>query len=309
MKGSGKLLRGISIWLFAGLLSNMCHGQQQIQFTQYMFNNLILNPAYAGADEGISLTFINRSQWAGIENASRTQTMAGHSLSDNKRMGIGFTLQNDRVGVQKNMNGSLAYAYHLKTGRHSVLSMGIQGGFRNSKRDYTSLVGSATDPLVDNLFINTTSFDFGSGFYFRSKDFRAGISAPSMIPERFQLNDTVRLSLWARNVFGFFSYVLKINDNVDIMPSTLIKYSPTLPFGFDANVNLIYRKILTMGLSFRHNESIDFLLKAKITNTLQIGYAYDQPYGVANRISNGSNEIMVNYLFKPDPKKYYRPRR
>jgi type IX secretion system PorP/SprF family membrane protein len=302
------LLRGICVST-AMVVANLCHAQQQVQFTQYMFNNLIINPAYAGADEALSLTFINRSQWSGIKNAPSTQTIAIHTLSTNRRMGMGMTLQKDKLGAQKNLNGLLVYSYHLNTGRHSVLSMGLQAGFHNSKRDYASLAGSSNDPLVNDLFISKTAFDFGAGFYFRSKDFRAGISSPSMITEKIDLNDTVRVTFASRNIFGLLSYVFKVNDEVDMMPSTLIKYTPDLPVSFDANINFIYRKILTMGLSYRHKESIDFILKAKVTALLQFGYAYDHPFGVVTQISNGSHEVMVNYLFKSDRKKTYKPRR
>jgi type IX secretion system PorP/SprF family membrane protein len=288
---------------------NVCHAQQQAQFTQYMFNNLIINPAYAGADEALSLTFINRSQWSGVKNAPRTQTLSVHTLTNNKRMGLGMTLQNDRLGAQKNMTGLAVYSYHLKTGPNSVLSMGLQSGFRNSKRDYSSLTGSSNDPQVNELYITKTTFDFGAGIYFRAKDFRAGLSSPSLMRENIYLNDSVSIRLRSRNMFGLISYVFKINDEVDMMPSALIKYTPNLPVGFDANINFIYRKILTMGFSYRHNESVDFIMKAKVTPLLQFGYAYDHPFGVVSRISNGSHELMVNYLFKSQRKNQYGPRR
>jgi type IX secretion system PorP/SprF family membrane protein len=297
----------ISISMLAG---NLCHAQQQrVQFTQYMFNNLIINPAYAGADEALSLTFIDRSQWSGVKNAPRTQTFSAHTLSSNKRMGLGMTLQNDRLGAQKNLSGLLVYSYHLKTGKNSVLSMGLQSGFHNTKRDYTSLTGSSNDPQVQNLYITRTMFDFGAGVYFRAKDFRAGLSSPSLLTEKISLNDSVRVTLRSTNIFGFFSYVLKVNDEVDMMPSTLIKYAPGLPLGFDVNAAFIYRKLLTMGLSYRHNESVDFLMKAKVTPLLQLGYAYDYPTGILSRLSNGSHELMVNYLFKSRRMNQHRLRR
>jgi type IX secretion system PorP/SprF family membrane protein len=309
MKRAHKVITGFCVTLAIAAAGHACYAQQNVQFTQYMFNNLIINPAYAGADEALSLTFINRSQWSGVKNAPKTQTLAVHTLSSNRRMGIGVTLQNDRLGAQKNLNGLLVYSYHLKTGRNSVLSMGLQGGFQNSKRDYGSLVGSANDPQVNNLFISRTTFDFGAGLYFRSKDFRAGLSSPSMLTERINLNDSVRVTVRSANIFGMVSYVFEVNEEVDLMPTVLIKYVPDLPAGFDANISFIYKKILTMGFSYRHNESFDFILKAKVTPLLQFGYAYDHPFGVVNRISNGSHELMVNYLFKSEHQRNYRPRR
>lgn len=309
MKKIHHLIMVIWLTVAATAIANACYGQQQVQFTQYMFNNLIINPAYAGADEALSLTFINRSQWSGIKSAPKTQTLAIHTLSSSKRMGLGLTLQNDKLGIQKNFNGLLVYSYHLKTGRYSVLSMGLQAGFHNSKRDYSSLVGSSNDPQVNNLFLSRTKFDFGAGFYFRAKNFRAGLSSPSMLAERIDLNDSVRITLASTNIFGLVSYTFAVNDDVDVMPTVLLKYIPDLPLGFDANINFIYREMLTLGFSYRHSESFDLMLKAQVTPSLQLGYAYDHPFGLVNRISNGSHELMVNYMFKSDRKKAYRPRR
>jgi type IX secretion system PorP/SprF family membrane protein len=142
--------------------------QQKMQFTQYMFNGLVINPAYAGADEALSLTFIHRSQWAGVENAPQTQTLSAHTLFKRKHFGLGLTIVNDKIGVHKNLSILSNYAYHLRTGKKSALSFGLQAGMNNQKSDYTSLLTAGNnDPKLYNPVLTETFFNFIS----EAKDF------------------------------------------------------------------------------------------------------------------------------------------
>ena len=108
------------------LISLESRSQQKVQFTQYMFNGLVINPAYAGADEALSMTFIQRSQWAGVDNAPETQTLSAHTLFGKRKIGLGLTLINDKIGVHKTLNALTTYAYHLQVAEKSFLSMGLQ---------------------------------------------------------------------------------------------------------------------------------------------------------------------------------------
>jgi type IX secretion system PorP/SprF family membrane protein len=275
------------------------YGQQKVQFTQYMFNTLVINPAYAGADEALSLTFINRDQWAGIENAPTTQSLSAHTLFRKQHSGVGLTLVHDKIGVHKNLNLMATYAFHIKTGPSSSLSLGLQAGLNNARSDYATLTGGApNDPKLSNPLLSRTSLDFGTGIYFRSTRFHAGLSAPELLPGKVDLNDSTSIELSKSNWFYFSKYRVSFSDKIDAEPSILLKYLPGVPLSVDLNMNLIYRKVLTTGLSFRFRESIDFLLKAQITHQLQLGYSYDHSIGNVARISNGSHELMVHYLFR-----------
>jgi type IX secretion system PorP/SprF family membrane protein len=283
--------------------------QQKVQFTQYMFNAIVINPAYAGADEALSLTFIQRNQWSGIENGPATQTFSAHTLFKKKHFGIGLTIINDKIGVHKNLSTLTNYAYHLKTGKKSYLSMGMQAGIHNARSDYASLLGSSgNDPKLYNQVIAQTFFDFGMGFFFRSQKFQMGVSVPELIPEKVSINDTLTIHLNKTNFFLFSKYRFTLNENLEGEPSVLVKYLHGLPTSFDINMNLIYKKVLTWGLSYRRKESIDFLLKAQLTPQLQFGYAYDHPIGDISKISNGSHEILVHYLFRFTQTKVSSPR-
>lgn len=273
--------------------------QERVQFTQYMFNGLIINPAYAGADEALSLTFIQRNQWAGVENAPTTQTLSAHTLFKKKHIGLGLSLVNDKIGVHKNISVQTNYAYHVKVNRTAYLSMGLLAGVHTRRSDYASLVGaSSNDPKLFNPTISHTAFDFGMGLYFRSPKLHIGISIPELVPASYTINDTLSLRLSTTNYFLFSKYRMQVKENLAVEPSFLLKYLPNVPLSFDLNVNVIFHEVLTTGLSYRKSESVDFILKGQITPQLQFGYAYDYPIQEISRLSNGSHEVMVNYLFR-----------
>lgn len=281
------------------MLPKLTFAQQRTQYTQYMFNGVVINPAYAGADEALSLTFIHRSQWVGMNNAPITQTLAAHTLFKHQHMGIGGTIVRDRVGVHSNLNAVMNYAYHLRVSTQSVLSMGLYAGMRNRRSDYTTLSGNVlNDPSMDNPLVNYTTMDLGAGFYYRSPRFHAGLSAPGLIPERIKLSDSLTVQPTKTNLFIFSKLRLPTGMHSELEPSMLVKYLQGIPISFDVNLNWIYRKVLTAGISYRKRESFDVLLKAQLTAQLQFGYSYDYPLGVVAQIGNGSHEVMVNYLFK-----------
>jgi type IX secretion system PorP/SprF family membrane protein len=290
----------VLLMLLYGIAScALVHAQQKIQFTQYMFNGLVINPAYAGAEGPLSLTFINREQWAGIEKAPSTQTLTAHSLFRKKQIGLGLSIVNDQIGVHRSLSVMTNYAYHLTLSNDGILSMGVQSGLYRVNSDYASLMTSSTnDPKLATAPIRENYFDFGFGFYYRTKKLQLGISCPELLPKSVSTNDSSSVKLNKTNTFLLTRYRYSVNPFVDLEPGFLIKYLSGLNISYDLNLNMIYREVLTTGLSYRKQESVDFLLKAQVTPQLQIGYSYDHPVGYISRVSNGSHELMVQYLFR-----------
>jgi type IX secretion system PorP/SprF family membrane protein len=305
----GKVITSMSTLMISLLYAHDALAQQKTQFTQYMFNGIVINPAYAGADEALSITAVQRSQWTGLSNGPSTETLGAHSLFKKKKIGLGLTIVNDKIGVHSNQSVLSQYAYHLPTSKHSILSFGLQGGIYSLKSNYASLRNSENDPLIFDPVLSRTFFDAGAGIYFRSRRFHAGLSAPEIIPKRFFFNDTLSVSLSKANLFLFSKYRFKASKFVELEPSFLIKHLTGVPVSFDVNMNMIYREVLVLGLSYRKNESIDFLLKMQINRQLQIGYSYDHSIGVLQRIANGSHELCVNYVFRDIQQKVVSPRR
>ena len=280
------------------LMAGNIQGQQQAQFTQYMFNGLVINPAYAGADGALSITALTRSQWLGMDGAPVTQTLSAHSPVGNDHTGIGLSIVNDKIGIHKNVVINAIYAYRLAITEKSSLSMGLQAGVDNKKSDYASLV-TAT-PGDPNQFQNNSStfFDFGAGVYFRGQKLQIGFSVPNMIPGKISLQDTIRFNLSPLHYFLFSKYSMTLNQHLKLEPSLLVKYLATTPVSFDVNLNMVFREVFTAGLSYRRSESLDFLCQLKLSPQLVSGFAYDFPIGKITTISNGTYELMINYAFK-----------
>jgi type IX secretion system PorP/SprF family membrane protein len=299
----------LPVLILSGSLMTKGIAQQKAQFSQYMFNGLVINPAYAGAEEALSLTFINRNQWIGIENAPTTQSFSAHTLFKQKHFGLGAMVINDKIGIHKNLSALTSYAYHLKTGEGSSFSMGLQAGLHNMRSDYASLIRSGSnDPKLNNTWIAKTFFDFGMGFYFRSPRLHVGLSAPELVPKKISINDTIQINLNKTSFFLYLRYRIPLSETIAAEPSVLVKYLSDVPTSFDLNMNMIFRNVLTLGLSYRRSESIDFLMKAQITAQLQLGYTYDHPIGFFSKLSSGSHEFMVHYLFRYAQTKVSSPR-
>ena len=287
---------GLTLALFAAAIP--LRGQQNPQFTQYMFNPLGINPGYSGLDGALSVTFLNRQQWSGIPNAPTTQALTMHALSKRKKLGFGVNLVNDKIGIHQNQFVQGNASYHLQTGPNSSLSMGMLAGINMRRSDYASiLTGTVTDPLVANASISKSFMDLGVGFYFKSRRFDAGLSAPSLLPKNLSVGDTLKVDFATTNLFLFAKYRVPLGLNFEAEPSALIKCLQGVPVSFDANVMLIYKSVLALGASYRKGESIAGLVKAEITSQFAAGYAYDYPVGNTSGFGTGSHEIMIKYKF------------
>ncbi|HZY80305.1 MAG TPA: type IX secretion system membrane protein PorP/SprF [Cyclobacteriaceae bacterium] len=282
------------------------NGQQGPQYTQYMFNNLAINPAYAGADQYTSITVVARDQWSNIENAPSTQSFAAHTLVA-KRVGLGLSVVHDEIGVHKNTNAVASYAYHLRAGKRSFVSMGIQAGVRNFRSDYPSLAGSSNDPLLAN-YIKDTRLSLGAGIYFRSPKLDVGVSFPGLLSRKFQINDTTVVNFRNADVLGYLRYRFRLGPSFVLQPSALLKYFPGLPPSFDTNWMIIYKEVISTGVSYRDNESFDLVLKLQLTTRLEAGYSYDYPIGDGTILNSGSHELMLHYVFRKNNRNMVSPR-
>jgi len=292
-----------------GAVMGEASAQQSAQYSQYMFNGLVLNPAMAGADEALSLTFVNRSQWVSVDGAPVTKTFSAHTLFDRQHLGVGLIAVADKIGVHKQQQVAGSVAYQLKVAEHRVLSFGLQAGVNMQRSDYASLnTGSMPIDLNYNGNVSQTYFNMGAGIYYRSPKLDAGFSAPGLVPERYALNDTVTLNWQQANYFLFGRYRIRINDMLVLEPSMLLKYHAGVPLSYDVNACLVIKQALTLGMSYRKSESLDFLMKAQLTPQLQFGYSYDFVIGQVSALSRGTHEVMVNYVFRYTHTKITSPR-
>jgi len=273
--------------------------QQGAQFTQYMFNPIVINPAYTGADEALKVSLINRSQWSSVDGAPVTQGLYANGLFKRQRVGLGLAFVNDKIGIHRNQDLRGMVAYHLPVSRGATFSFGMQGGVTMTRANYGALNMTSTnlDPQLASL-ASQTALTLGMGMYYRSERLHLGLSVPSLLPQTTVLNDTLSVK-WNRvNYLLYAKYGFPLGESMRLEPSLLLKYYPGVPLSFDINTCLVIRNALTLGLSYRKKESIDFLLKAQLTKQLQFGYSYDHVIGEVVNVSRGTHEVSVSYLFK-----------
>lgn len=285
------------------------HAQQRPLYSQYMFNGLFINPAYAGADEALSVTLSSRSQWSGLDGAPETFAFASHVLLDRQRIGLGLAATSDKIGVHRNLlvNGSMAY--HLRISARGTLSFGLQAGVRNHKADYLSLTGNQPyDPRVAATAPGRTFFDMGTGAYFRNERFEAGISVPGLFRSDWSATDSAVFRSGNTHGLFFSKYSIPVTPFLDVIPSLFVQYYPGVPVCVDVSGGVLVHKVLFTGIAYRRNESVDFLLRASVTPQLSIGYSYDVTVGEVSALSNASHEVTVNYLFKFSRHKIADPR-
>ena len=300
----------IITFLFNLVAWSVC-GQQIGQYTQYFSNELIINPAFAGAQEALSLTMVHRSQWTGLDGAPSTQTLSAHSLFKNKHIGLGASIINDKIGIHRNLTFNTSYAYHLQVDNDAYLSFGLQLGVNHKQSDFGSVAGQVqnlNDPSISGFTETTTAIEMGTGLYYRDSRLHLGLSAPKLFSSKTSFNDSISRDLNKPHYFLYSRYRLPVNRNLKLQPGILVKYLPGVPVSFDFHFAAIFNDVLLTGISYRSFESIDLALQAKLTPQLKAGYNFDYPIGDVGELSHSSHEIMLNYLFKFSKYKIKRPR-
>ena len=281
------------------------YGQQQVMFTQYMFNQLALNPAYAGIHEGISASLLLREQWVGFEGAPSTQTFSTHSPLGHRPISIGGTIVRDRIGINTETGIHLSYAYRIRATENSQLSFGLQSSLTNYNADFSD---AATDPSLAGASINDFNPNVGMGVMWHSERFYLGFSIPQMLNYSLGNVDGVEITQ-IRHYFISSGYVFDLSPVVKLKPNVLLKAVQGAPVQIDLNANVLLKELIWLGISYRSFDSIDALFQLQITPQFQLGYAYDFATTTEiRRVNSGSHEIMLNYIFHRPSKKILTPR-
>lgn len=268
--------------------------QQQIMFTQYMFNQLAINPAYAGSHGTLSVTALARMQWTGIDGAPSTQTLSAHSPLTIRRLSAGLLLLHDKIGVTDQTGFFNSYAYRIPFRNGGLLSFGLQGGVTFYNAKYSEV--STTDPTFANGDIKEMQPNFGAGVFYNTKEFYVGISAPQLLRTTFDRHNPNSDSKLIQHYFLSAGYVFTLDHQLKLKPGILVKAVPGAPVQLDLNMNLLMKEVFWVGLSWRSFESFDASLQFQVSPKLQFGYSYDfSTTTELSRINGGSHEIMVNY--------------
>jgi type IX secretion system PorP/SprF family membrane protein len=289
-----------TIQILIGLVMSFAAiAQQRPLQSLYMFDPLLINPAYAGTQTQLSATAIFRNQWVNLEGAPQTFTATVHSGFLQNKVGLGIILANDIIGVHNDLSVYGVYSYKIKLNRTTTLSFGLQGGLNNFKSDFNKL--TIKDQTDSGLRGTTQKIlpNVGAGFYLRSKNFYAGISVPYLINNKLiYYNDENATSKQHRYYYLTGGASFQISPFVQFMPSALIRVQEKAPLSFDINGLLVLYKAVGLGLSYRLGNGAVGLFELQLNDNFHVGYAYDFTTTDLNQFSNGTHEIMVNYRIK-----------
>jgi len=275
--------------------------QQGPLLSHYMFNGLLLNPAYAGSKEYVSSTLLYRKQWAGIEGAPVTNSGTVHGLLKKKKLGLGALLQQDKIGVTKQTDMYAMLAYHLDLGM-GKLSVGLQGGVSNFSSEVVKL--TYWDPGDKVFEYNTFSSllpNAGLGAYYYRELFYAGLSAPFLLSydpnDKGSLRPVIPVHQMVRRYYATVGGVIETESEIKFKPSMLLRYENGSKLQYDLNMNVLINDIFWIGASYRSDESIVALFEYQINRKFRVGYSYDYTLGMLGSYTSGSHELMIGYDF------------
>lgn len=284
-------------------LSVVTYGQNESQFTQYMYNTTSVNPAYAGSRGTTNFFALYRNQWVGFEGAPQTINVAADFLVG-ESLGMGISAMSDKIGPsdQKNISVDLAYAINLS--ERYKLSFGVKGTADFLSVDYSKLnPNDANDYVLENNIDKRFSPNVGVGMYLYSDKTYVGVSVPYMLETKhFEQNATGSGSVLTTNmnVYVLAGHVFDLGENVQFKPSVLTKIQQGVPLQVDASANFLINKKLTLGLAYRWDIAVSAMVGFQITDGLFAGYAYDMETTKLASHNSGSHEVFLRFeIFKP----------
>ena len=294
-------MKKLSILLLFFAVTLTAGAQQDPIVSMYMFNGLLINPAYAGTKPYVRGTLLHRSQWVGWQGAPISDVITIDGRIKDKVSALGLVVSNDRTGVTNQTDVYANYAYHIPLKKGLTLSLGLKGGLSW----YSANLGGLTAwDANDNVYAQGTqnSFlpNFGTGAFLYSKKFYAGISVPKILSydpkEIFSIGKDVNtIPNVRRHYYLTTGYAIVFSQAFVLKPSILLRYVHSAPFAADFNLHLLLNQILWIGASYRVKDAVVGMVQLQIFPALRVGYAYDYTLSSVGKFSAGSHEFMLGY--------------
>lgn len=306
-------MKKILVSIFAlSLFFSETKAQQQAMYSQYMFNTLAINPAYAGSRNVTSATALFRSQWVGMDGAPKTGTFTIDAPINNKKVGLGLQVYSDKIGITSNNGAIVSYAYRIRM-QTGTLAFGLQGGYSQYRANLNDVVLNSygSQDLAFNQNINKGMLNLGTGVYYNSDRFYVGLSAPQLLNNKLGdfavTNDNVYTGQ-AVHLFLATGYVFRLSEDFDLKPSILVKGVKGAPIQADLNASLWIKQVFSIGVQYRTEADIAAMIEVQATPQLRFGYAYDRSTTNLVKLNSGSHEIMLRYEFGFERGKTVSPR-
>lgn len=298
-----KTLKNTILGLVLSLGSLTIYAQQSPIYTHYMNNTLMVNPAYAGSRDALSVTALYRSQWVGYSGAPTTQTLTMHSPLRNEHIGLGLSVMNDKIGPCNNTSVFFDYAFIMRLTEKSKLALGLSAGINIYQANLSSLLlDQQNDPVFEDDIENKVTPNFGLGVYYSRERFYAGISSPYILQNSYSVknldNETALIAKEQRHYFIIAGAQLNLTDKIALRPTSLIKITRSAPIEADFTASFIIMKRVQIGAMYRTGDAFGCLVGVNITNKLHLGYSFDWSYGLkTSEYNQGSHELVLRYDF------------
>ena len=281
--------------MFTGVIS---YAQQDAQFTQYMYNTINVNPAYAGSRGALSIFALHRTQWVGLDGAPVTNAVSVNTPINGSNLGLGVSLINDKIGPTNENTFSADLSYTIPTSETFKLSFGVKGTANLFNLDVTKL-----DPkdAGDESFQNYNKFspNIGAGIYLHSDKAYLGLSIPNFIQtNRYDDND-VRIFKEKINTYLIAGYVFDLNQDIKFKPALITKMVEGAPLQIDVSGNFMFSEKFVVGVAYRWSAALSGMVGFQVSDGLYIGYGYDRETTNLKNYNSGSHEIFLRYeIFK-----------
>jgi len=294
MKNS--ILKYLTYILIAFVASNV-HAQQDPQFTHYMYNMSVINPAYATENtDVISLGGLYRAQWVGAVGGPTTGTFFAHKPLS-KRVEIGLSIVHDEIGDVVNENTIFVdFAYVIPISEKTKISFGVKGGVSLFDTNFNGF--QYTNPLPDPAFQNNISKvfpNFGAGTYLFGENYYVGLSTPNLLTTTHLERQSGIVTTGVESIHYFLTggYVFNLNDNLKMKPAFMAKAVSSAPMSFDFTTNFLINNFFEIGAGYRMDDSVSGLVNFYVTPTLRIGYSYDYTLSNLGNFNTGSHEVFL----------------
>ncbi len=291
------------------IFSGFSYGQQDAQYTQYMYNTISINPAYAGSRGVLSIVGLHRSQWVGLDGAPRSLTLSGHTpLGGKNQVGIGISLVRDEIGPTQETYLDIDFSYTIQTSEIGKLSFGLKAGGHLLDVDFNKLTRfDINDPNFENSIENKFSPNVGVGLYYHTNKFYIGLSAPNLLEtDHFDESATTTSSnsssFIAReriNYYLIMGYAFDLSTEVKLKPALLAKAVSGAPLQVDVSASLLLYDKFIIGGGYRWDAAVSGILGFQLSDSMLIGFAYDRETTELGNTSfnDGSYEVLIRYEF------------
>lgn len=294
---------------FIGVLSFNMNAQQEVQYTQYMYNTSAINPAYVGSLGTLDIVGTYRDQWTGLEGAPVSQNLGIHSPLRNDRIGIGVNILNETIGPAKEFNAVANFSYTIRLNPSTKLAFGLGAGLNLYDVDFSK--GQILNPndiiLTQNIDKRITPI-ISAGTYLYGDKWYLGLSIPDFKTDN--LYDDVEQSIAEEKIQSYLigGYVFDLNPTLKFKPAFLAKYQVDYPIVVDLSANFLYNERFTLGASYRYDDAVSGLVGIDVFHGFFLGYSYDYSLSDLSDYNSGSHEIVLRFTIPSKLKKINSPR-